>query len=262
MRRAPAGVGPADHRRRPPRRRGGGRPGHARGPRRRRRRGRRAPAAATLARPGHLRRPGRRPAAGPARWWPRSTTSGPSSVLSGPAATCWCPAARPWPSARTRPRCNRPSPADLVEACLAHDEDRAAGAGRRGRLHGDLPGLQAGRGPLGAPERHRGGVGRGRAAAQRHRAGDDRHAHGGRHAGRPRDRPLLDLLPIPVGRPGRPEEIAALVRSCSGPTAASSAARSSSATGAATPSCARRDWPAAWDISGAGPRTRLTLRSS
>ena len=53
-------------------------------------------------------------------------------------------------------------PADLVDACLAHDEELERPHRRRRGRHGGLPGHQAGRGPLGPARRRRGASGPGR----------------------------------------------------------------------------------------------------
>jgi NAD(P)-dependent dehydrogenase (short-subunit alcohol dehydrogenase family) len=60
--------------------------------------------------------------------------------------------------------------------------------------------------------------------------------------------PLLDLLPIPVGRPGRPEEIAALVEFLVGPDAAFFCGSVVFCDGGSDALLRTRDWPAAWDI--------------
>ena len=61
--------------------------------------------------------------------------------------------------------------------------------------------------------------------------------------------PLLDLLPIPVGRPGRPEEIAALIEFLVGPDAAFFCGSVVFCDGGSDALLRTRDWPAAWDIS-------------
>ena len=102
---------------------------------------------------------------GPARCCRRSTSSAPSSC-SRACVRCSHPAAPPWPSAPTRPPCNRPFRADLVEACLSRDELASGAPGRRARFARRLPGLQARRGLLGAPAGHRARLGRRRPAAR------------------------------------------------------------------------------------------------
>jgi len=61
--------------------------------------------------------------------------------------------------------------------------------------------------------------------------------------------PLLDLLPIPVGRPGRPEEIAALAEFLLGPDASFFCGSVVFCDGGSDALLRTRDWPAAWDIS-------------
>ncbi len=65
----------------------------------------------------------------------------------------------------------------------------------------------------------------------------------------PETGPLLDLLPIPVGRPGRPEEIAALVEFLLGPDGAFFCGSVVFCDGGSDALLRTRDWPAAWDIS-------------
>ncbi len=61
--------------------------------------------------------------------------------------------------------------------------------------------------------------------------------------------PMLDMLPIPLGRPGRPEEIAALVEFLLGPDAAFFCGSVVFCDGGSDALLRTRDWPAAWDIS-------------
>ena len=61
--------------------------------------------------------------------------------------------------------------------------------------------------------------------------------------------PLLDMLPIPVGRPGRPEEIAALVEFLLGADGAFFCGSVVFCDGGSDALLRTRDWPAAWDIS-------------
>jgi NAD(P)-dependent dehydrogenase (short-subunit alcohol dehydrogenase family) len=61
--------------------------------------------------------------------------------------------------------------------------------------------------------------------------------------------PLLDMLPIPVGRPGRPEEIAALVDLLLGPDGAFFCGSVLFCDGGSDALLRTDDWPAAWDIS-------------
>ncbi len=61
--------------------------------------------------------------------------------------------------------------------------------------------------------------------------------------------PLLDLLPIPVGRPGRPEEIAALVDLLLGPDGAFFCGSVLFCDGGSDALLRTNEWPAPWDIS-------------
>ena len=61
--------------------------------------------------------------------------------------------------------------------------------------------------------------------------------------------PLLDMLPIPVGRPGRPEEIAALVALLLGPDGGFFCGSVLFCDGGSDALLRTDDWPAAWDIS-------------
>lgn len=61
--------------------------------------------------------------------------------------------------------------------------------------------------------------------------------------------PLLDMLPIPIGRPGRPEEIAALVEFLLGPDAGYFCGSVVFCDGGSDALLRTTDWPAAWDIS-------------
>jgi NAD(P)-dependent dehydrogenase (short-subunit alcohol dehydrogenase family) len=65
----------------------------------------------------------------------------------------------------------------------------------------------------------------------------------------PETGPLLDMLPIPVGRPGRPEEIAALVEFLLGPDAGFFCGSVLFCDGGSDALLRTADWPAAWDIS-------------
>jgi NAD(P)-dependent dehydrogenase (short-subunit alcohol dehydrogenase family) len=60
--------------------------------------------------------------------------------------------------------------------------------------------------------------------------------------------PLLEMLPIPLGRPGRPEEIAALVEFLLGPESAFFCGSVVFCDGGSDALLRTRDWPAAWDI--------------
>jgi len=61
--------------------------------------------------------------------------------------------------------------------------------------------------------------------------------------------PLLDMLPIPVGRTGRPEEIAALVELLLGPDGGFFCGSVVFCDGGSDALLRTTDWPAAWDIS-------------
>jgi NAD(P)-dependent dehydrogenase (short-subunit alcohol dehydrogenase family) len=61
--------------------------------------------------------------------------------------------------------------------------------------------------------------------------------------------PMLDMLPIPVGRPGRPEEIAAVVDLLLGPDGTFFCGSVLFCDGGSDALLRTNDWPAAWDIS-------------
>jgi NAD(P)-dependent dehydrogenase (short-subunit alcohol dehydrogenase family) len=65
----------------------------------------------------------------------------------------------------------------------------------------------------------------------------------------PETGPLLDLLPIPVGRAGRPDEIAALIEFLLGPDGAFFCGSVVFCDGGSDAVLRTTDWPAAWDIS-------------
>jgi NAD(P)-dependent dehydrogenase (short-subunit alcohol dehydrogenase family) len=65
----------------------------------------------------------------------------------------------------------------------------------------------------------------------------------------PETGPLLDLLPIPVGRAGRPDEIAALIEFLLGPDCAFFCGSVIFCDGGSDAVLRTTDWPAAWDIS-------------
>ncbi len=60
--------------------------------------------------------------------------------------------------------------------------------------------------------------------------------------------PLLDMLPIPIGRAGQPEEIAALVELLLGPDGGFFCGSVLFCDGGSDALLRTRDWPAAWDI--------------
>jgi len=61
--------------------------------------------------------------------------------------------------------------------------------------------------------------------------------------------PMLDMLPIPAGRPGRAEEIAAVVALLLGPDGAFFCGSVVFCDGGSDALLRTNDWPAAWDIS-------------
>jgi NAD(P)-dependent dehydrogenase (short-subunit alcohol dehydrogenase family) len=61
--------------------------------------------------------------------------------------------------------------------------------------------------------------------------------------------PMLELLPIPLGRPGRPEEIATLVEFLLGPGGSFFCGSVLFCDGGSDALLRPTDWPAAWDIS-------------
>jgi NAD(P)-dependent dehydrogenase (short-subunit alcohol dehydrogenase family) len=61
--------------------------------------------------------------------------------------------------------------------------------------------------------------------------------------------PMLDMLPIPAGRPGRPEEIAAVVDLLLGPDGTFFCGSVVFCDGGSDALLRTNDWPAAWDIS-------------
>jgi NAD(P)-dependent dehydrogenase (short-subunit alcohol dehydrogenase family) len=60
--------------------------------------------------------------------------------------------------------------------------------------------------------------------------------------------PLLDMFPIPMGRPGRPEEIAAVIAFLLGPDAALLVGSIVFADGGTDALLRTNDWPAAWEV--------------
>ncbi len=140
-------------------------------------------------------------------------------------------------------------PADLVEACLDHDEARSA---EIADARGSLAAYPASKLALAHWVR--------RNATGRNWAGSglrlnaiapgmiDTPMIAGMRADA-ETAPLLDMLPIPVGRPGRPEEIAALVEFLLGPDAAFFCGSVVFCDGGSDALLRTRDWPAAWDIS-------------
>ncbi|MGH2728168.1 MAG: SDR family oxidoreductase, partial [Actinomycetota bacterium] len=58
--------------------------------------------------------------------------------------------------------------------------------------------------------------------------------------------PALDLFPVPMGRPGRPEEVAAVVSFLLGPDASLIAGAIVFADGGSDAQVRADDWPAPW----------------
>jgi NAD(P)-dependent dehydrogenase (short-subunit alcohol dehydrogenase family) len=140
-------------------------------------------------------------------------------------------------------------PADLVEACLTRDEQAAA---RLADEHGSLTAYPASklavaywvRSQATGPDWAGAGLRLNAIAPGMIDtpmvAGIRAHAETG---------PMLDMLPIPVGRPGRPEEIAALIEFLLGPDASFFCGSVVFCDGGSDAVLRTRDWPAAWDIS-------------
>jgi NAD(P)-dependent dehydrogenase (short-subunit alcohol dehydrogenase family) len=141
-------------------------------------------------------------------------------------------------------------PADLVEACLEHDESSSA---RLADAAGSMAAYPATKLALAHWVR--------RSATGPAWAGSglrlnaiapgmiDTPMVAGLRAD-PETGPLLDLLPIPVGRPGRPEEIAALAEFLLGPDSAFFCGSVVFCDGGSDALLRTRDWPVAWDIAG------------
>jgi NAD(P)-dependent dehydrogenase (short-subunit alcohol dehydrogenase family) len=140
-------------------------------------------------------------------------------------------------------------PADLVEACLEHDEARGAAIAD---AHGSLVAYPASKLALAHWVR--------RNATRPTWAGSGLRLNAiapgmidtpmvASMRADAETAPLLDLLPIPAGRPGRPEEIAALVEFLLGPDAAFFCGSVVFCDGGSDALLRTRDWPSAWDIS-------------
>jgi len=140
-------------------------------------------------------------------------------------------------------------PADLVDACLDHDEELAARiADARGSLVA-YPATKLAvahwvRRQATGPEWAGSGL-RLNAVAP---GMIDTPMVAGMRAD-PDTGPLLDMLPIPLGRPGRPEEIAALVEFLLGADGAFFCGSVVFCDGGSDALLRTRDWPAPWDIS-------------
>ncbi len=140
-------------------------------------------------------------------------------------------------------------PADVVEACLALDESRA---GQLADGHGAMATYPASKIAVAYWVRaHAVGPDWAGAGLRLNAvapgmidtpmiAGMRAHAETG---------PMLDMLPIPVGRPGRPEEIAALIEFLLGPDASFFCGSVVFCDGGSDAVLRTRDWPAAWDLS-------------
>jgi NAD(P)-dependent dehydrogenase (short-subunit alcohol dehydrogenase family) len=140
-------------------------------------------------------------------------------------------------------------PADLVEACLARDEETSA---RLADGHGSLAAYPASKLAVAYWVRQQATGADWAGAGLRLNAvapgmidtpmvaGIRSHAETG---------PMLDLLPIPVGRPGRPEEIAALIEFLLGPDASFFCGSVVFCDGGSDAVLRTRDWPLAWDLS-------------
>jgi NAD(P)-dependent dehydrogenase (short-subunit alcohol dehydrogenase family) len=149
-------------------------------------------------------------------------------------------------------------PADLVEACLQHDEELSA---QIADTHSSLEAYPAAKLAVAHWVR--------RQATGPDWAGSglrlnavapgmiDTPMVAGMRAD-PEAGPLLDMLPIPVGRPGRPEEIAALVDLLLGPDGAFFCGSVVFCDGGSDALLRTNDWPAAWGISVRGLGRQLS----
>ncbi|HEX4433234.1 MAG TPA: SDR family oxidoreductase [Acidimicrobiales bacterium] len=140
-------------------------------------------------------------------------------------------------------------PADLVDACLSHDEERS---GQIADAHGSLVTYPASKLAVAHWVRRQATGPDWAGAGLRLNAIApgmiDTPMIAGMRAD-PEAGPLLDMLPIPVGRPGRPEEIAALVDLLLGPDGAFFCGSVVFCDGGSDALLRTDDWPAAWDIS-------------
>jgi NAD(P)-dependent dehydrogenase (short-subunit alcohol dehydrogenase family) len=140
-------------------------------------------------------------------------------------------------------------PADLVEACLDHDEARAAAIADS---RGALVAYPASKLALAHWVRgHATGTDWAGAGLRLNAVAPgmiDTPMVAGMRAD-PDTAPMLDMLPIPLGRPGRAEEIAALVEFLVGPDAGFFCGSVLFCDGGSDALLRTRDWPAAWDIS-------------
>jgi NAD(P)-dependent dehydrogenase (short-subunit alcohol dehydrogenase family) len=139
-------------------------------------------------------------------------------------------------------------PADLVETCLAGDED---GARRRADEAGALSVYPASKIAVARWVRRQavtdGWIGAGiRLNAIAPGMIDTAMVAEGRAD--PTMAPLLDMFPIPLGRPGRPEEIAALIDFLLGPEAGFFCGSVVFADGGTDALLRTDDWPAPWEL--------------
>jgi NAD(P)-dependent dehydrogenase (short-subunit alcohol dehydrogenase family) len=140
-------------------------------------------------------------------------------------------------------------PADLVEACLDHDETRSAAIADS---RGALVAYPASKLALAHwVRRHATGAEWAGAGLRLNAVAPgliDTPMVAGMRAD-PDTAPMLDMLPIPLGRAGRPEEIAALVEFLIGPDSAFFCGAVLFCDGGSDALLRTRDWPSAWDIS-------------
>jgi len=141
-------------------------------------------------------------------------------------------------------------PSDLVEACLTRDEEASA---RLADEHGSLVAYPASKLAVAHWVRQQAVGADWAGAGLRLNAVAPGMIDTPMVAGiraHPETGPMLDMLPIPVGRPGRPEEIAALIAFLLGPDASFFCGSVVFCDGGSDALLRTRDWPAAWDISG------------
>jgi NAD(P)-dependent dehydrogenase (short-subunit alcohol dehydrogenase family) len=140
-------------------------------------------------------------------------------------------------------------PADLVEACLHHDEELSA---QLADAHGALAAYPAAKLAVAYWVRRNATRSSWAGAGLRLNAIApgmiDTPMVAGMRAD-PKAGPMLDMLPIPLGRPGRPEEIAALVDFLLGPDGTFFCGSVVFCDGGSDALLRTKDWPAAWDIS-------------
>jgi NAD(P)-dependent dehydrogenase (short-subunit alcohol dehydrogenase family) len=140
-------------------------------------------------------------------------------------------------------------PSDLVEACLTRDEEASA---RLADEHGSLVAYPASKLAVAHWVRQQAVGADWAGAGLRLNAVAPGMIDTPMVAGiraHPETGPMLDMLPIPVGRPGRPEEIAALIAFLLGPDASFFCGSVVFCDGGSDALLRTRDWPAAWDIS-------------